>query len=80
MHLVLCSLVSVQLTMSLVIEAVRSHVVEKLAQNENFVPGPFLFSEEELVGLSAIYKQLHVDLRAKGIDCADQFLQGRFFT
>ena len=78
MHLVQCSLVSIQLTMALVIEAVRSHIVAKLSKNEAFIPGPLSFSEEELVGLSAVYKQLHSDLRAKGINCEDQLVQGRF--
>ena len=78
MYLVHCSLGSVQLTMALVIEAVRCHIGCKLSKNEAFVPGPLSFSEEELVSLSAVYKKLHSDLRAKGINCEDQLVQGRF--
>ena len=64
--------------MALVIEAVRCHIVSKLSENEAFVPGPLSFSPEELVSLPAVYKKLHSDLRAKGINCEDQLVQGMF--
>ena len=64
--------------MALVIEAVRCHIVSKLSENEAFVPGPSNFTKEELVSVPAVYQKLQTDLRAKGINCEDQLVQGMF--
>ena len=64
--------------MALVIEVVRCHIASKLSENEAFVPGPSTFTKEELVSVPAVYQKLHSDLRAKGINCEDQLVQGMF--
>ena len=64
--------------MALDIEVVRCHIASKLEEKVPFVPGPSIFSKEELVSVPAIYQKLHTNLRAKGINCEDQLVQGMF--
>ena len=63
--------------MALDIALVRCHISSKLEEKEPFVPGPLIFTKEELASVSAIYQRLHTDLHAKGINCEDQMVQGK---